>query len=71
MLRSSTSTVGPVRAGEALGVGHRPGLGDHLQAVLVVDQHPQALADDRVVVGDDDGRLVTIGADGGGHELQR
>ena len=60
-----------MRAGEPLGVGDRAGLGDHLQAVLVVDQHPQALADDRVVVGDDDGGLVAVGALSGGHELQR
>ena len=56
-------------AGEPLGVGHGPGLGEHLQALLVVDQHPQALADDRVVVGDQDGGLVAVGALRGGHEL--
>ena len=56
-----------MRAGEPLGVRHGAGLGDHLQAVLGVDQQPQALADDRVVVGDDDGGLAAIGALHGAH----
>ena len=49
-------------AGEALGVRHRAGLGDDLQAVLVVDQEPEPLTHDGVVVGDDDGRLAAVGA---------
>ena len=55
----------PVRAGQPLGVGDGAGLRDHLQAFLVVDQHPQALADDGVVVGDHDGGLAAVGANGG------
>ena len=53
-------------AGEALGVGDGAGLGDDLQPLLVVDQQPQALAHDGVVVGDDDRGLVAVGALGAG-----
>jgi len=53
-----------VSAGETLRVRHRPGLGDDLEAGLVVDQEPEALTNHRVVVGDDDGGLAAVGRDG-------
>ena len=46
-----------MRAGEALGVRDGAGLGDDLKARLVVDQQPQTLADDGVIIGDDDGGM--------------
>ena len=65
-----------MRAGEALGVRDGAGLGDDLQARLVVDQQPQPLTDDGVIVGDDDGGLVAVGplgihgsGSGGGEHL--
>ena len=61
MLRSSTSTVGRCARVRRSASGTRAGLGDDLQAVLVVDQQPEALADDGVVVGDDDGGLAAVG----------
>ena len=51
-----------MRAGEALGVRDAAGLGDDLQARLVVDQQPQTVADDGVIVGDDDGESVSRSA---------
>ena len=51
-----------MRAGEALGVGDGAGLGDDLQRVVGVDQQAQALADDGVVVGDDDRGLAAVRA---------
>ena len=55
---------GAVGAGEAFGVGDGAGFGDDLEAVFVVDQQPQALAHDGVVVGDDHGGLVAVGSFG-------
>ena len=40
------------------------GLGDDLETLFVVDQEAQSLAHDRVVIGDDHGRLASVGADG-------
>jgi hypothetical protein len=38
----------------ATGLVDGPGLGDDLEVGLVVEQHPQAAPDDRVIVGQDD-----------------
>jgi hypothetical protein len=49
-----------VGAGHALCLGHVARLGHDLHFGLGVDQHPQPLADDGVIVGDHDGRLVAV-----------
>jgi hypothetical protein len=40
---------------------HIAGLGDHLEPFVGIDQHPQAVAHDRVVVGDHHGDVVLVG----------
>ena len=55
------STDGRYVASQALGLRHAPSLGEYLQAVLVVDQQPQPLAHDGVIVSDDDGDLAAVG----------
>ena len=50
-----------MRAGEALGVRDAVGFGDDLKARLVVDQPTQTVADDEVMIGDDDGERVAVG----------
>ena len=46
--------VGAVRAHVAAGVGDVAGLGHDLEALLAVEEHPEAAAHDAVVVGDHD-----------------
>ena len=46
--------VGAVRADVAAGVGHVARLGHDLEALLAVEEHPQAAAHDTVVIGDHD-----------------
>lgn len=44
----------PVRSRQAFGIRDGSGCGNDPQALLVVDQQPQGLTNERVVVGDDD-----------------
>ena len=71
MLGSRTGTLGRCARVDPLRVGDGSGLRDHLEPVLVVDQRGTCLTDDRVVVGDHDGRLRAVGAHGVGHRRQR
>ena len=54
MFRSSTSTSGLCAEDGAQRAVDVAGLRDHLEAVLGVEQQPQAAADHGVVVGEDD-----------------
>ena len=46
---------------KTLGVRNRSSLGNDLEPVLVLDQEPEALTHDGVIVGDDDGDLAAVG----------
>jgi hypothetical protein len=52
---------------------HIAGLGDHLEPFVGIDQHPQAAAHDRVVVGDHKSDLLhqraTLARSGAGEAL--
>ena len=54
MFRSSTRTLGWWATHVALGSVDVAGLGDHLEVLLGLEQHPQAVAHDLVIVREND-----------------
>ena len=71
MLRSSTSTVGRCARVSRSASGTVPASAITCRPSSLSISMPQALADDGVVVGDDDGGLVAVGALSGGHGGKR